>query len=156
MIRVGYSAKKERPLTDWHLFAKVIPITPNVCLHHFAAHYMAIITTVAFQKSFFLPRNWCVISLIESLFDQVDNLLALFFGQHSFWKASIKEARDSHRMLWLLVGREETRKITIIGKGRSIVLILCIWITVKILARYVVYVSGTLLTWRRRADPFES
>lgn len=55
----------------------MVPVTSNVRLHHLAAQHMAIIAAIALKYRFLLSRNGCVVSLVESLFDQIDYCLAL-------------------------------------------------------------------------------
>jgi hypothetical protein len=70
-VSLQIPGNEDRPLllTDWNLLAEIIPITPNIRLHHLAAQHVTIIAAVALKQSFLLSRNWCMISLIESLFD---------------------------------------------------------------------------------------
>ena len=87
----------------------MVPITSNVSLHHFAAHHVTIITPITLEERFLLPRNWGVISLVESFFDQVNYRLAFLLRQYCFWEASIQKTCHSHWVMRLLViGWEES------------------------------------------------
>ena len=122
---LAFNAWKEgvELLTDWDLFTEMIPVTPDVSLHHLPTQHVTLITTVTFQESLFLSSHRSVVCLVEPFFDQINNCLALLLGQNRFWKASIKQARDSHRMMRLLmVGWEESTKIHVISKVRCVVL----------------------------------
>jgi hypothetical protein len=113
--------------TNWDLFAEMVPVISNVSLHHLPTQYMAVIAAVASQKSFLLSCNRYMVRLVEAFFDQVNNLLALLFGQDCFPMACIKQACNSHRVLGLLmIWWEESAKIDIICKIRYVVLIVCI------------------------------
>lgn len=87
----------------------MIPITPDIRLHHFPAHHMTIITAITLEKGFLLPCNWGVTCLIEPFFDQVNYRLTLLLGQDGFWETGVEETCHSHWVMRLLViGREKS------------------------------------------------
>lgn len=140
-------------LTDWDLFTEMVPVTPNVGLHHLPAQHMSVITAVTFKKSLLLSSYWCMVRLVEAFFDQINNLLALLFGQNSLGEAGIKQARNSHRMVRLLMAwRKESTKIDIIGKIRCVVLALCVRIAIEILV-WAFKIYKRRLTLHGLADP---
>jgi len=73
-----------------------------------------------------------MVRLVEAFFDQVDNRLALLFRKDRFWETGIKQARDSHRVMRLLmVWWEETTKVNVISKVGCVVLVIRIRITTE-------------------------
>ncbi len=111
--------------TNWDLFTEMIPITPDVSLHHLPTQHMIVISAVTFKKSFLLSSYRCMVRFVETFFNQVDNLLALLFGQNCFRKACIKQARNGHGMMRLLMaGWEVSTKVAIVSKVRCVVLVL--------------------------------
>jgi hypothetical protein len=113
----------------------MIPITANVCLHHFATHHVAIIVTVTFKEMLLLLGNRRMISFIEAFFDKVNYLLTLVFGENCFGKASVKKASNSHWMLRLGVGRIKTWKVDIIGKIWSVILGLSVRVAKRVVSK---------------------
>lgn len=75
------------------------PIATNIRLHHVSTQHVGVLVTIAFKKSTLLVCHWCVLGLVESVGDQVDDLLALLLGKYAFWRTSIQEAFDRHWML---------------------------------------------------------
>ncbi len=69
-----------------------------------------------------------MICLIETFLDQINNLLTLLFGENGFGETGIEQASNSHWMMRLLVGREITTKINVIGIELSEILVLRIGI----------------------------
>jgi hypothetical protein len=126
----------QRDLTNWNLLAEVIPITADVSLHHLAAHHMAILIAISLEQSLLLLSNWRVISFIETVLDEIYNLLTLLFRENSFGKAGIEKASKSHRMMRLRIGRVESWEVDIIGKIWGVILGLGVRVAKRVVSKF--------------------
>lgn len=126
----------------------MIPIAADICLHHFATHHVIVIAAITLEKSFLLSCDRRMVSLIESLFDQVDDSLALLFRKDGLWKTSIEQTCYGHWVLLLSGWGEESTKIHIVCKIWRIVLILGIRVAKAVISMRSTRMRGLRLTLR--------
>jgi hypothetical protein len=75
---------------------EVHPVRADVRLHHVQAQYVVVVVFVALHDILLLLFDRSVVSLVEAVNDEVEQVFALLFSKCRLWQCRIENAVHGH------------------------------------------------------------